>query len=455
MNELLSTFSNNKDKRLALKRIQSATDEAAVYSLVKPCDTRWSSSLYAATRMLKLKDYISLVTSIPDASYFWSGLKDLVDCLKPFQEATDILQSDTSTLYDVYSQFKRLLLCIESLQPPHILSPHKLAVKQIITGYWFKHVKVPIVICCAMLSFDTSYEQIFTAAEMIQAKEWLLTFGVSYISYYGLSHEQSQDELKSNLLASVASFMGRSGDFSSMPESIELLRKKAINDNAQRSSSNHLYTYFDPKQVWNLYTDVAPQLSSVARALLSVVASEAAVERSFSMQGMIHSKRKNRMSDQRVEREMFIKFNSLAFDKPFLNQGLYVELTEDYEEKKSDVTSSLFINVLTETVEQKIDDGSVDADLVEMEDDNVDDLQDADPVVITDPVDVFIRQYIRDNHITAGYRWKEWRVNQLESAAATAASRGLLSEPRETVTKYIAMIKALVTTATDENVQSV
>lgn len=99
--------------------------------------------------------------------------------------------------------------------------------------------------------------------------------------------------------------------------------------------------------------------------------------------------------------------------------------------------------------------GSVDADIVEMEDDNVDDLQDADPVVITDPVDVFIRQYIRDNHITAGYRWKEWRVNQLESAAATAASRGLLPEPRETVTKYIAMIKALVTTATDENVQSV
>jgi hypothetical protein len=50
-------------------------------------------------------------------------------------------------------------------------------------------------------------------------------------------------------------------------------------------------------------------------ALLSITASEAAVERTFSRQGLIHSKLRNRLKDSTVQMQMFFSFNSRALDK--------------------------------------------------------------------------------------------------------------------------------------------
>src|ERR1700722_572454 len=71
----------------------------------------------------------------------------------------------------------------------------------------------------------------------------------------------------------------------------------------------------NPKPVWYHYKLQAPELVAVATALLSIVPSEAAVERSFSIQDLEHSKRRNRLLDDNVEREMFIRFNTSALNK--------------------------------------------------------------------------------------------------------------------------------------------
>jgi hypothetical protein len=62
-----------------------------------------------------------------------------------------------------------------------------------------------------------------------------------------------------------------------------------------------------PRAVWNLYLIDAPIISHAAVAILS--ASEAAVERTFSAQGLVHTDLRNRLGDATVEAEMFIKFN--------------------------------------------------------------------------------------------------------------------------------------------------
>ena len=54
---------------------------------------------------------------------------------------------------------------------------------------------------------------------------------------------------------------------------------------------------------------ILPFLSHAAVAILSVCGSEAAVERTFSAQGLVHSDLLNRLGDATVEAEMFIKFN--------------------------------------------------------------------------------------------------------------------------------------------------
>ncbi len=63
-------------------------------------------------------------------------------------------------------------------------------------------------------------------------------------------------------------------------------------------------------RLWRLFPDI--ELAKVAIALLSVAASEASVERSFSLQGAVHSKQRNRLHDSTVESEMFVRFNTPA-----------------------------------------------------------------------------------------------------------------------------------------------
>ena len=63
-------------------------------------------------------------------------------------------------------------------------------------------------------------------------------------------------------------------------------------------------------EAWNSMLNAVPELSHVAVALVGVCASEAAVERSFSLQDRIHSKTRNRSGDDLVEAQMFIKLNS-------------------------------------------------------------------------------------------------------------------------------------------------
>ena len=121
-----------------------------VYGLLRSQDTRWSSWLYAAQRLLLLRAYVDLVIS-QEAS-FWSGLEEVVAFLKPFQVATDVTQQDGSTLFDVWRVFKRLRTHVGGVPPTNPFFASKEAIITIIIDLWDKHVNIDAVIACAQLS---------------------------------------------------------------------------------------------------------------------------------------------------------------------------------------------------------------------------------------------------------------------------------------------------------------
>ena len=57
------------------------------------------------------------------------------------------------------------------------------------------------------------------------------------------------------------------------------------------------------------------ELTACVLALLELTASEAAVERSFSRQGFVHSKARNRLSDESVQVQMAFSFNTRALQQ--------------------------------------------------------------------------------------------------------------------------------------------
>lgn len=97
---LISRFEKSKADRQELRRLQQGKHE---YTLVKGCDTRWSSQLYFCSRMLRLKPlvYLQLIAVLPDTFWAEPDSELLVEFLKPVQGATDVLEKDSATLFDV------------------------------------------------------------------------------------------------------------------------------------------------------------------------------------------------------------------------------------------------------------------------------------------------------------------------------------------------------------------
>jgi hAT family C-terminal dimerisation region len=99
------------------------------------------------------------------------------------------------------------------------------------------------------------------------------------------------------------------------------------------------------RDVWKFYVDVAPELTACVQALLHLTASEAAVERSFSRQGLIHTKQRNRLSDGSVQVQMLFAFNTRALDRDMeVEDEGWVDLPDEDEDDPSESRGTVLLS---------------------------------------------------------------------------------------------------------------
>jgi len=397
--------------------------------------------------LLELKKYINMV--VPQEDSLWNSLSLVASLLTPFQIATEVVQSDSATLYDVYNQFVSLATHIGSMDEEHPFCSIKADALKAIKHHWNKNINKSAVITCAALSFDNSHKALFSGKDISEALKWFLKFGVSYVKYYGMSESDNEQDIETILMTQWSDFLSCSGIFTEIEEYKERFYPKQASehsgnnnagsnntaaDNSTSGKNNTTssvgggkkYVRWDARVLWKLYLNSAHELSSCALALLSVTASEAAVERSFSMQDIVHSKRRNRLLDASVQDEMFIKFNHRALDQKPDITGSVVELTEDFESAdltsifNSDVTADGPSNPLESTVASMLNDTVEDSETKEP----VQSIEATEEVIQRDTIakkkmdtTEFIVHYIRENHITAAYKWNADKTNHLENNA--------------------------------------
>ena len=449
MEELLRTF-RSKEQRLKLRQVQMAANSDNSYlCLIKPCDTRWSSHLAAARRLLKLRTSVDMV--LPQTPQFWSDLTEVIRFLEPFAAATDVVQSDRSTLYDFYTQFKTL---IKHVKDTPVSSPFHIAkdsINNIIIGVWEKHVVMKAVITTAHLSFDSTVEAAFSD-KMPAARQWLADFASQYAVYWTLSTAATVQEARSLLTDEYSAFVGRRAGscFANLQDDINEIRAAHVLQKRQ----------FDPKAVWALYLDSAPVLAHAAIALLSIAGSEACVERSFSAQGTVHNDRRNRLKDSMVEAEMFIKFNRLALRKAAgeaVGRDRLELMTDEYDglDDAPSVTE-LFnrVPVAEQDVKQpeQQQQQQQQQQPEEQEEQQLDsELEEAVAVPVvssiprpppsTDDVTRFVVDYVRNtpHTITARFRWQPWHEQQLQAAGAAfePPMRDTVTVLRRKVMQYV------------------
>ena len=116
---MINAFANNKQLRIALSEMQKtlrAWDQSL--TIIKHNATRWSSRQRAAERVLRLRpcvqplvpqirEYLSKLkdTTLHARTFddvWWVSLETLTTFLKPFQIATDVVQSDAFNLMNIY-----------------------------------------------------------------------------------------------------------------------------------------------------------------------------------------------------------------------------------------------------------------------------------------------------------------------------------------------------------------
>lgn len=282
---VLIRYFDAKENRISLRRIQEARQQK-VLRVLKTCDTRWHSLLLAAERMMLLhKEVVTCYDAekLPQVSPdFFTQLQKLIEFLKPFLAATDRIQRDSATLYTVYQEFFQLRKHADA---------HAEWAKPCLQARWDKRINVNAVLAVALLSFQQPAGQ-----ESRSAQQFILSFGTEYLWHYSLSGDDSQQQLTDTLRSQLAEFNGRSGEFADVDKEIDSIKRSSAASGV-----------WEPRKVWWLHPGL--QLSSVALALLSCSASEAAVERTFSQQGLIHSKRRNRLLNNIVQSEMMMTFN--------------------------------------------------------------------------------------------------------------------------------------------------
>ena len=445
-----------KVHRLKLKALQEAGPggPGSALNLLRPCDTRWSSQLYAAQRLLRLKSYVDIV--LPQPSQFWADLVSVAQFLKPFQLATDKLQSDRATLYDAYLQYKDLLVHVNAQSPTSLFGPAMDSLRDILHNMWEKHVSEEAVIACALLAFDTHVNSCFAADRIRAATEWLQLFAAQYAAFWNLADSTDQEELRQQAKAEWSDFTGRtaSSSFSSLDQDVIDIR--AVHAKELRP--------FDARSVWHLHSAQAPVLAHAAVALLSISSSEAAVERTFSAQGDVHSDRRNRLRDDIVEAEMFIKFNERTVSaaeesartpscssrsKPVKRRRCAerdlgcVEMGDD-EDGNDEPPSiqGIFTRRAVAVVAADDLNGPAPVDDPDMAVDQAAPVVSAVPAEsVADTVQAFIVQYVRDHPIHSRFRWKDYQLQQLE-AAGQAWRPPMRDTPAELKKRIMAWVRS-------------
>jgi len=384
--EVLKQFSSKKECRTKLHSLQEASGRDTILNLIKPNETRWNSFLYASRRLQALRAFVDLI--FKQNEDFWGKLTLLIDFLEPFQTATDIVQRDSSTLFDVFEQWNVL--------NKHLLSEKDGDVRNLglnsLRDRWHANVNTAATNATALLSFIQLPEDTDEHREAVQlAKEEIASFGSQYLSFFEIS-KLSVEELHGRLLLQFGAFRTRTPPF-------------AMLERDRRLSSS-------PIQFWSL--NIETELAKVAIALLSIPSSEAAVERTFSAQDSIHRKKRNALKADTVQASMFIAFNHRKLTMPDepLPEFKEVELSLDYADPETDSENE---SESSSSSEDELDEDD-DVSMAEEEES-----EDAATAAVSVPMrlasEVFLQNFIRDNNIHRKTRFGPDLRAKLDEAA--------------------------------------
>jgi len=172
--------------------------------------------------------------------------------------------------------------------------------------------------------------------------KWLHGWGADFFSFYQNQFQRivgnNRTSILGNIKRQLVMFEGGVHDFSDKLSDMETLTKKIPSNSFLYDPQNPDREQTDWKLFWTKYYRKCPELSILSLCLLSIGISEAACERSFSIQKLTHSDIRNRLSADIVEAEMRIRFNKKMSER-------IIGLNEIKREDEDDIIPEITLEI--------------------------------------------------------------------------------------------------------------
>lgn len=269
------------------------------------------------------------------SNFPWNALENaILPFLTVFKQATNTVQQDCATLLhlnealnaiqqEIYKiEIKTMLNVSQSAETRFKFDANEIfnmrmqqfvLAKGLHYAFWAVSLLTDMKTTQWLSSFGDS------AKDYNETLSWIANWGAELLLFYPkhfeIRCERQKTALISMLNCQIAEFESGLGTFNN--------KQQYLRDFTQQIHENSVK--FDPKQrekreinwilFWNRMKRTVPELSCVAICLLSLGISEAACERSFSIQQLTHSKIRNRLNDKIVEAEMVLRYNKQMLDE--------------------------------------------------------------------------------------------------------------------------------------------
>lgn len=348
----IQAITYSKELRHKFIAIQAGNDEAPK-SLELPCDTRWNSYYVSLERFILLRSAVMAILASASRSKkpsrqdkaigrhtihtddWWKKATELRDLLEPFTQAINFVQSDKATLQTANIAFDYLhdYLAKTFNGAGSLVGPANAAMEKF-TNAWWK----PLHECRARqflkllvqhmsdgvtgrteVRWRTTGDDTITTTAVI---EWFCRWGADYLINIKAplltDHVGKDMSIRDSLILTLQNdyWHFHAGD-ASMADVYRCYQRNITTNCGRRNRWDAQYAvkHADTAQEAAAYTAISQAPVAFAwacRALLKIAPSEAAVERTFSAQGILMTKRRNRFADVGVTNELAIKFNRTA-----------------------------------------------------------------------------------------------------------------------------------------------
>jgi hypothetical protein len=306
--DVVSFFSFHHQEKAKLVKLQAAENKC---QLVQPAPTRWGSLINC---MKQLKESESILHQIVSARDFCTGSQKQKQ--SKMQLAATICSEDFLTNLDK---------CIDIMEPINVG----------ITAFQSDQTELSLVYQHFAVFMKEAYENM--AGLSIAERKYLLklvderlefmygdAIGVAYLldpvligkDMLSEHKKKAEDALFDSVFQGVVITHENHGEYKKKKDKLFLeYTKWVISATSERAKNEYRYQMLENRaktciQYWLVDGASYPTLRDVAINVFSMVTSSAASERGFSAMGFVHSKLRNRLSTEKVEKLVFIKNNA-------------------------------------------------------------------------------------------------------------------------------------------------